>query len=67
MAETGLALQLFMSGDDDIIVKEGWRPHPGQPMPQMAGVFIGKQFGAGGPSAVTARTVLCSWGHVKVW
>lgn len=48
MAQTGLALQVFMSGDDDIIVKEGWRPHPGEPMPQMPDVFIGKQFGAGG-------------------
>jgi hypothetical protein len=48
MSDTGLALQLFMSGDDDIIVKDGWKPQPGQPMPQMAGVFVGKQFGAGG-------------------
>jgi hypothetical protein len=48
MSDTGLALQVFMSGDDDIIVKDGWKPQPGQPMPQMAGVFVGKQFGAGG-------------------
>lgn len=47
MANTSLAIQVFMAGDDDIIVKEGWRPVPGEPMPQMQGVWIGKQFGAG--------------------
>jgi hypothetical protein len=48
MGDTGLSLQLFMAGDDDIIVTQGWKPHPGDPMPQMPGVRIGKLFGAGG-------------------
>lgn len=47
MADTALAMQLFMAGNDDIIVKENWRPMPGQPMPGMANVYVGKQFGAG--------------------
>jgi hypothetical protein len=48
MGDTGLSLQLFMAGDDDIIVTQDWKPRPGDPMPQMPGVRIGKQFGAGG-------------------
>lgn len=47
MSHTAVTLQVFMSGQDDIIVKADWEPEPGEPMPQMPGCFIGKKFGAG--------------------
>lgn len=59
---TGLAVQLFMTGDDEIIVKDGWRPHPGDPMPQMPGCFVGKRFGAG----VCLRRGWWGWGATLI-
>lgn len=46
-AAMALALQLFTSHSDDIIVPHTWRPVPGDAIPGTPGHFIGRPFGAG--------------------
>jgi hypothetical protein len=46
-SDANASISLFLTGSDDIYVKNFWKPEPGQPIQDMPGCFVGKRFGHG--------------------